>query len=377
MKIFISSVISGMEAFRDTAADAIQVLNHSVVRAEDFGASHETPRVACLEGVRRSDAMVLILGQYYGAMQSKGLSATHEEYREASDTCPVLVMVQQNVDPQPKQQEFIQEVQDWASGRYTARFSTLEELRDEIVRALHALELSKATGPADPNEILQRALSHLPDQQQYGQYYQGTQIALALASGPHQTVLRPAKLESRDLKEYLQKIALFGSTPVFELQEGTQSRVEGDRLVLQQQGRMLRLAEDGTLAFTAILPQPTDSLPAIIEEDVREAIDRFIRFGTEVLSHLDDTNRLSLCVVVAVLMNAGPGPWRTRTEHARSPNEITVSMFGTSQIQPVHLSPPGRSRSEMRLSGSEIADDLTIKLRREFRGSYYGKGMMR
>jgi len=40
------------------------------------------PQPTRLDGVRQSSAVVLILGGNYGAKPS-GLSATHEEYREA------------------------------------------------------------------------------------------------------------------------------------------------------------------------------------------------------------------------------------------------------------------------------------------------------
>jgi hypothetical protein len=85
MKIFISSLITGMEQIRTAARNAITILGHEPVVAEDFGALPHTPQVACLDGLRRSAAVVLILGARYGAKQISGLSATHEEYREARE----------------------------------------------------------------------------------------------------------------------------------------------------------------------------------------------------------------------------------------------------------------------------------------------------
>jgi hypothetical protein len=52
MKIFLSSVIRGLEAYRDAAARAARALRHEVKRAEDFAASSATPQQACLAGVR-------------------------------------------------------------------------------------------------------------------------------------------------------------------------------------------------------------------------------------------------------------------------------------------------------------------------------------
>lgn len=62
MKVFISSLISGMEAERAAVKRAIEVLGHQPVMAEDFGARASSPQVACLAGLRDADLVVLILG---------------------------------------------------------------------------------------------------------------------------------------------------------------------------------------------------------------------------------------------------------------------------------------------------------------------------
>ncbi len=115
MKIFVSSLITAMEAIRTAARSAITILGHEPVMAEDFGALPHTPQIACLDGVRQSGAVVLILGSRYGAIQPDGLSATHEEYREARSRGPVLAFVEEGVTHEPKQAAFISEVQAWDS----------------------------------------------------------------------------------------------------------------------------------------------------------------------------------------------------------------------------------------------------------------------
>ncbi len=39
MRLFMSSVITGYEHFRDAVAAAVESLGHEVIRAEEFGAS--------------------------------------------------------------------------------------------------------------------------------------------------------------------------------------------------------------------------------------------------------------------------------------------------------------------------------------------------
>ena len=69
MKVFLSSVIEGFQAERNVAARAIRALGDEVVRAEDFGASSESPQVACLSAARKADLVVLLLGSRYGYPQ--------------------------------------------------------------------------------------------------------------------------------------------------------------------------------------------------------------------------------------------------------------------------------------------------------------------
>ncbi len=363
MKVFISSVLSGMEEFRDAAARAVRSLGHEVVRAEDFGARTDSPQVACLDAVRQAEAVILLMGAHYGAIQSSGLSATHEEYREARERCPVLVMVRDGVERESGQAEFLTEVRDWAQGHYTNAFTSADQLRDAVVRALHDLELAHATGPVDPDEMLRRAIALLPHG---GHASSGrARLALALTGGPVQTVLRPAQLEAQDLRERIHQMALFGETAVLATQQGTDVGLDNDMLIFEQPERSIAIAETGSVRFLAAIPPPDRGLPVIIEEDVHDFIARFLRFANAVLADIDPLNRLSHVAIAATIFDAGYLTWRTRAEHAQSPNNVSMNMFGDGEQEEVHLSPPHRTRSALRLNAPELVDDLTVKLRRQ------------
>ena len=129
MRVFISSVIIGMEDLRSAAADAAQTLDLDVVMAEGLAAAGETPQISCLREVRASDLVILILGKRYGNPQDSGLSATHEEYREARESKPVLVFVQGVDERDPAQAAFVEEAQQWTAGTFTVPFSTPDDLR--------------------------------------------------------------------------------------------------------------------------------------------------------------------------------------------------------------------------------------------------------
>ena len=159
MRVFISSVTTELEEFRDAAETAAKSLRYNVTKAEDFGAIDSSPQVPCLAGVRDADVVVLLLGERYGVPQESGLSATHEEYREAKELKPVLVLVQANEPLDRRQQEFVKEVQDWQTGSLVAYFSEFEYLRFyfEVKSALRYLELPQAVPSFDESEAIRRA----------------------------------------------------------------------------------------------------------------------------------------------------------------------------------------------------------------------------
>ncbi len=113
-----------------------------------------------------------------------------------------------------------------------------------------------------------------------------------------------------------------------------------------------------TVALAHILSKrgkaPLKEVERMLEEKfprwrIESTLDRFIRRGY--LSEDDEG-----------LLYMG---WRARAEHAQSPNSVAVSMNATNE--PVGLSPPDRARGSLRDDASEIAIDLAIRLRRNYR----------
>jgi len=372
MKIFVSSLISGFEGFRDAARSAIRTLRHEPVMAEDFGARPDSPQIACLQGVREADVVVLILGERYGAVQpASGLSPTHEEFREARDHKPVLVFVQEGVDREPQQEAFVTEVQAWQSGYFRGGFKTADQVRDSVTRALHDYQLANATGPLDPAKLVADAEALLP-RPRSNQSAGTPTLHLAIAGGPSQRLLRPAQLEARELSEFIQQEALFGASRIFDKTKGTEEAVEGDALVLRQErGAGLRLDENGKLLLSLPLEGPKDhqrsgfGLIAIIEETVVQRLSTGLAFANLMLDHIDSTQRLAHVAVAANIDVSDYLGWRTQAEQDASPNSGTMRMGGAEELEPVHLQVP---RAKLRLAAHELAEDLMVGLRRQRTG---------
>lgn len=366
MKAFVSSLITGLEAERDAARAAVRSLGLDVVRAEDFGASAGTPQQACLAGVRDADVVVLVLGDRYGQVQPSGQSATHEEYREARERVPVLAFVQDGITPEPAQAAFIDEVQSWEQGHFTAGFSSEAQLRDAVTRALHQHLVNATAGPVDVAEVTERARALAASRPQSS----GTpELLVAVAGGPLQSVLRPAEIERDDLHQRLLADALTGPAAVLTPTAGTQIQQSAGAVALVQQGvpGMVRLTETGDLLIVQAAVDDTrdfSGIRSIIEEIVQQRITQALRLAAVVLDDVDPAQRLGQVAVVASLRGAGYMPWRTQAEQDRSPNSSTMG-GGRSDGAVAELSPPVRRRAALEHETHALAEDLTVRLRQQ------------
>lgn len=370
MKIFISSLIGGFEEFRAAARSAIVALRHEPIVAEDFSAQASSPQIACLQGLRSADLVVLILGGGYGYAQgSSGVSPTHEEYLEARGRKPILTFVQSGVDRDEKQAKFISEVSEWETGHFRESFKTADELRNLVTRAVHDFQLANAAGPLDVGAMSAKALGLLPKIRQNSQA--GSPILhVAFAGGPTQRLLRPAELEAPALIDAIQQQALFVEPKIFSKSKGVRERIDGSTLVIEQErGASIRLDEDGSVFLTLPLQQPDGSRRnafgafAIIEEDVLRELSAAIAFCAWLFEKIDPTQRVTHVALAAFIEASDYMGWRTQAEQDANPNIGTMRM-GNAQ-QPI--SSTDRPRVSLRFQATELAEDLMVPLRRQLK----------
>jgi hypothetical protein len=147
--VFISSLARGaMVAFRQAARDAVDSLGMRPVMFETEPASTQDSRRALLDRIPHCDALLLILGAEYGESAARGVSPTEEEFQEAvRHGVPVLAIVQEGVEREPAQQEFINRVRGtWEEGRFAPGFRD----RDDVMRAaVKALNEWRQRGPSE------------------------------------------------------------------------------------------------------------------------------------------------------------------------------------------------------------------------------------
>lgn len=118
------------------------------VMFETEPASTQNSRRALLERIPHCDVLLLILGAEYGEPVARGVSPTEEEFQEAvRHGIPVLAIVQEGVEREPAQQEFINRVRGtWEEGRFAPGFRD----RDDVMRAaVKTLNEWRQRGPSE------------------------------------------------------------------------------------------------------------------------------------------------------------------------------------------------------------------------------------
>jgi hypothetical protein len=352
---------------REHAVDPVLQLGHEPVMAEDFGAQPRSPQVTCLNGLRQSALMILILGANYGAKQASGLSPTHEEYREGKDRCPVIAFVQEGVTRDADQAAFVREVQDWESGLYRDAFSTADQLGRFVTRRLHEWALANAAGPVNEPALLAQALALLPEEERgYGRH--GRSLLLAVACGPARAILRPSEIERSSFHDQLLQLALFGGSRVFTPAKPTTADIENHALVLTHDdgAGAVRLDGQGNLTLRLPLADASHGM-VVIEENVADVLASALRYTVAVLDRIDPTQRITHVALAATLSGRGDhAVWRTQREQDASPNSYSTG-FGHHERKPVHLTPAVRPRAALQHQAAQLVEDIVTLLRREWR----------
>ncbi|WP_050599134.1 DUF4062 domain-containing protein [Qipengyuania citrea] len=367
MRIFVSSVMRDFATYRDAAFAAIRSLDHEVVSAEDFPASTTSSRVACLQGVREADLVILILGERYGwSGTQSGLSPTHEEFHEAVRDGKVIPFVQTGVNFEAAQQRFVEEVENYDTGMHRGRkFLTEEDLRNEVTRAINRYQLSAATTPVDVEAMVEKARQLIPQEERGMVRMIGPLLHLAVVGGPAQTILRPSEIEDQQKVDAI-VADLSTATGYFSYRRRTVPRFDQGALIIEQEnGAAFSIDETGAMLLSVPVEEATGHLKPLIEEHVAAAIGKGLTFADSMLEKFDRTQRLTRTVVAADIGTSAAFGWRTRSQQAANPDSMQIAM-GRNAPGAVMLNPPDRTRMALRADRTQMIEDLLALLRRNY-----------
>lgn len=362
MKVFISSVIHDYEHYRDGVAEIVKELGYTAIRSEDFPAQPSTPQQVCLQAVRESDVMVLLLGAKYGTIQQSDLSATQEEYEEAERVRKlVLVFVESNTDPDQRQKQFIDKFQSWYSGKMLDHFSNLSDLKCKVKRSLIYLAQSISRSDFDSFSLVQKAESLIDGDITYREPL----LLFSLVGNPKNQIIRPAVLNDSDFQQQIEQYAKTKEYSVLASNEKINKGIRDKWLILQQPSANIQLSQDGEIVIQKHLMKNydyRDGLPVIIKERVSERILGILQFCANTLDKIDSVKNISRMIVSVRITGNQYTPWRTEAEHKRSPNRMNVDNHH-KVMKPVSLT--HFARLVLRRDLIDIRDDLIAVIERE------------
>ncbi len=145
-RVFISSTYEDMKEFRSAAADALTNIQAIPMGMERFTAANQPAIDRCYEEIRQCQFCVSILGFRYGSLyKDSNLSYSEMEFDEAERLgIPILVFIREGsleankIDAEDfaRRNRYKNKLQSSASNRLTTTFSSAEDLRDKLTRAL-------------------------------------------------------------------------------------------------------------------------------------------------------------------------------------------------------------------------------------------------
>ena len=155
LSIFISSTVADLSKERESVFKAIQTLKLRHESMEYFGARASRPIETCLEEVRKSDTLIVIVGHRYGSLVPEmNISYTEAEYNEGYKLRkPILVYLKSEDVPvlpshferNPRNIQLLEDFKYKLKERHTiAYFTDAQELSLKVVadltRTIEAIE---------------------------------------------------------------------------------------------------------------------------------------------------------------------------------------------------------------------------------------------
>lgn len=171
MVVFLCGTYADLAAEREAVLGAIRGLQHEHQAMEYFGARPDRPIETCLQEVRASDVIVVVVGFLYGSIvPGSDFSYTQAEYEEAQrleKTCLVYVRDEDSLIPakymerDPTKMIRLKSFREILEGRHTVvRFRDSNDLARQVAADLNRIA-EKRRRPEAPESIPTRNVQDL------------------------------------------------------------------------------------------------------------------------------------------------------------------------------------------------------------------------
>jgi len=340
-KVFISSVIHEFTDERQAAESAVKSLGLLPIMAEKFGAQPLSPRHACLQGVKKSDLFLAILGNRYGDETDSGKSPCEEEFDEARQRgLPIFIFIK-DCERDVKQEAFKERITSYEKGYFVRLFDTNDKLFRQITESL-----SQYSSTTDISITTSQASSHIQKHIKLLKsivFCDSFIAAVVVPSDQREPYISTMELSKNEEKEAFQRAALFGQTAIFSPQQGINLVDEREHLELRQIGSddkprtMLIFHPDGTLAWMSCLGTEQEQgynlfdYHVINERKLQSELMAFYCYASWFYKRLSVNKRpiFSLYTTVALFNRRGK---KLGKKPANPPNSMSIGMGYENQL---------------------------------------------
>lgn len=366
MKVFVSSVIQGMERERQAARLAIESLDATPLMAELVPAGPATPQGACFSLAEAADVVVVLFGERYGSVLPSGVSATEDECRHArKNSKPVLAFVTSS-RREERQEAFLKWCSTWERGVLRAHSPDHAALQKDIVRALRGLMSS-----VDLQEslvIAQAALRRVELPTGHGAIT-GTGAWIAAACVPEQRIAVDEEWFFENMPVVVGDSCVTGAAPLTNERPQVTSKTEGLQFgspaanlgaprLKGWLGTRLDVAIGGVFQRRS-RERFEDSMFAR-PSDATAVLARQLEVMHELIRRLDQRNVVQRCALQVSLGNLGIANFAEA--NASGSSGIPINMDGAERVQAFE-EPTSILASEM-IGSSGLSAKIVSRLRR-------------
>jgi hypothetical protein len=364
--VFISSVQDGYEDVRAGARAGVESIGHRALMAETSGAAAASPQRALLGLVAQADTFLLLIGPRYGQKQASGLSATEEEFEEARRLGKSILVLRQEGELDPEQQQFLSRATGgWERGLFYDSFRDATDVGLTVVRALRNAEDRGKRAELEP--VAQARAAELATAERRDGYQSGGALArVALVPLFDRPLLDAVTLDDETLPDDLASAARAASLVPHRLGIATRISASGVTLEVGERhsgsGLTLSVGARGEIVAEATVAG-TDSFGSmrVVPARVTEATRSAIAFADGVWTRIDPRGDVQEVAVAIAIPDAQHRSW------GRDRGGNSISMAGTFSMPATALAPqPALVVRRADLNREDTVTRLVAELRRVF-----------
>lgn len=366
--VFISSLARDeMAAIRAAARAALESLEMRAVMFETAPASREDSRRALLDELGRCDVALLLLGAEYGEPTERGVSATEDEFKEATSRgIPVIALVQQ-VPRSTEQDEFVSRVRGtWSEGRFAPEFKDAGDVGFAVVRALNAWRQRGATNE-NQSAALERARSLALGSGRAGQSHTGVKARVVIVPISSRPIMDAVMLGEASLEDELGMSVRTSGLVRHDMamkQKLTADGVEFEAAESRgyEQLRFLVATDGAILAEGAVSGSGMLGSSVVEAANVRRVIEQSCAFALGAWTRIDRRDEIREVVATVAIPDAS---MKVYSDAEFTGSSLSMgSAFGSPAVV-VAPDPPRVARRED-IGSAELVNQLVAEVRHAF-----------